>query len=109
MAHQKPRNADRDSASYSLPHDVSMIITELAKLEKDRLDVASFSTSDYLTRLFRQMAKQELSEETRATIDEKARQRTEERLAEGAAPPGTPRRAKAARSQDEATEASMRE
>ena len=79
MAHQKPRNIERDSMSYSLPHEVGFLIQTLAGQEAKELDLPNLSTSDYLARLIRREAAK-LSEEQREQARLHHEQRKQERL-----------------------------
>jgi hypothetical protein len=80
MAHQKPRNVERDSMSYSLPHEVGFLIQALADQEARELDLPNLSTSDYLARLIRREAAGKLSEEQREQARLHHEQRKRERL-----------------------------
>lgn len=80
MAHQQPRNVERDSKSYSLPHEVGFLIQSLAAQEAKDLDLPNLSTSDYLARLIRREAAGKLSQEQREQARLHHEQRKQERL-----------------------------
>ena len=80
MPHQRPRNVEKDSYSYSLPHEVGFLIQELANEEALALDLPNLSTSDYLARLVRREAAGKLSEAQREQAKIRHEQRKQERL-----------------------------
>lgn len=85
MPHQRPKNAESDSYSYTLPHEVAFLIQELAQVEAEALDLQRLTTSDYITRTIRQKAEKDLTPEQRERAKQRAEERKQERIREAEA------------------------
>jgi hypothetical protein len=76
----KPKNVEKDSLAYTLPHEVGFLIRALADQEAERLRLTEFSPSDYLERLIKQLAEEQLPADVRAEAKRKHEERKRERL-----------------------------